>query len=133
MSVYTSKEIRAALNNAFMALKNQHDFNFDKLSNGRRQALRQYAGALISPVENDIENEYLSEQEVTFLLLAAAVFISKRYLNNRMPADDEAEMIFGKNEYAKLLPEMLCLKCACKLGENEGQLGRPSNRKQVIE
>lgn len=57
--VFSFKEIRAFLNNAVMATKTQHGFQFDSLSPGRKQALRQYAGGLIAPLQNDVDNEYI--------------------------------------------------------------------------
>ena len=112
--VFTSKEIRAFLNNAVIAAKSQHGFVFDSLSKGRKQALRNYAGALIAPLQSDVDKEYLTEQEATYLLTVAAVFISRRYLSIKMPADDEAEMLFGQNEFMQVLPHMLCIDCGAR-------------------
>jgi hypothetical protein len=114
--VFSNKDLRAFLNNAVIATKAQHGFNADGLSPGRRQALRNYAGAMLSPVIADIDKEYLSEQEATYLLSLAAVFISKRYLANKMPVDEEADMVYGQNEYLEILPNMLCVECGCRLG-----------------
>lgn len=129
--VFSSKELRAFLNNAVVATRTQHGFNVDSISPGRRQALRNYAGAMLSPVMADIERELLSEQEATYLLTLAAVFISKRYLANKMPADEEAEMVYGANEYLEILPKMLCVECGCRLGyEKENKRGKQIAKKK---
>lgn len=122
--VFSSKELRAFLNNAVVATRTQHGFNVDSISPGRRQALRNYAGAMLSPVVADIDRELLSEQEATYLLSLAAVFVSKRYLANKMPADEEADLVYGANEYLEVLPKMLCVECGCRLGyEKETKRG----------
>ena len=94
--VFTSKEIRAFLNNAVIAAKSQHGFIFDSLSKGRKQALRNYAGALIAPLQSDVDKEYLTEQEATYLLTVAAVFISRRYLSIKMPHIHEKIDFYAK-------------------------------------
>lgn len=122
--VFSNKETRAFLNNAVIATKTQHGFSADSLSRGRRQALRNYAGAMLSPVIADIERELLTEQEATYLLTLAAVFISKRYLANKMPAEDEADLIYGANEYLEILPQMVCAECGVELNNKKEKRGK---------
>jgi hypothetical protein len=65
-------------------------------------------------LQSDVDKEYLTEQEATYLLTVAAVFISRRYLSIKMPADDEAEMLFGQNDFIQVLPHMLCIDCGAR-------------------
>jgi len=120
--VYSNKSIRIALNNAVAATKNQH--GMETLTPGKWVALQQYAGALVAPITAHIEDELLTPQMATYLMAVAACFFSQKYLGNKMPADEDANMLFGQTEFVEKMTEFLCAECGAK--KDEKKVGRPS-------